>query len=137
MGSSESQLRKRRVILPQVKVARDSAEGGYAISLQTPMVGLPITPAHLTVSISGNAIPPQLSGRNNLCLREGKRGPRAGGSISGEKRNQPGMGALEREVLNKRKPPLFSLFLSLPSGVLQGLGWEQPLLPVPCPQPCL
>lgn len=59
------------------------------------VLGLPITPAHRTVSISGNAIPPQLSGRNNLCLREGKREQRAGGSISGERRNQPVWGAQE------------------------------------------
>lgn len=88
----------------QLRTKNDSATGGgcrrplqrevmQSAYRHLPLVlGLPITPTHLTVSISGNAIPPQLSGRNNLCLREGKREQRAGGSISGERRNQPGVG---------------------------------------------
>lgn len=81
--SSESQPRTKE---------NDSATGGgcrrplqrevmQSAYRHLPLVlGLPITPAHLTFSISRNAVPPQLSGRSNPCLREGEGGKEGGES---------------------------------------------------------
>lgn len=72
--------------------------------------------------------------------RRGKRRVRRRGRSREERR--PGRmavlvsalgGAQDGRVDLRLLPPLL---LSLPSGVLQSLGWECPLLTMPCPQPC-